>query len=143
MHTKKGILDGLTSFFFFFCLLFSAGFMHYNNSKHSIQFVPNSATFSTFSVTFLVLCHDVGARLDQEVHTGGSGALDGSHEGRGPVQGRGVYAGASLHEKFDNVHLASVGRMMERCPAELVTHIHISTVMNKCRKISWSGHFSC
>lgn len=83
------------------------------------------------SQTFLVLCINTGTRLDEEVHTGGSRALDGPHEGCASTEGWGIYGGPGLHQKFNKFHLASVSRMVEGRPEELVTHIHIRPVRNR------------
>lgn len=80
------------------------------------------------SGTFLVLCVHTGARLDEEVHTGGVRALDGPHERRGSAEGLGVHGGSGLHQKLQKFYMASVSRVMQRRPEELVAHIHVGPV---------------
>ena len=90
----------------------------------------NIDIFQIRSQTFFVLGVDTGTRLDEEVHTGGSRALDGPHEGCASTEGPGIYFGPGLHQKFNNLHLASVSRVVEGRPEELVTHIYIRPVRN-------------
>lgn len=92
--------------------------------------------------TFLVLCIYTGTRLDEGVHTGGSRALDGPHEGRASTEGPGIYGGPGLDQKFNKFHLASVSRMVERRPQELVTNSHVRPVKNRYYySVLLAGHY--
>lgn len=48
------------------------------------------------NLTFLVLCIHVGTRLDEELHTRGFSALDGSNESCTSAEARSVYSGPGL-----------------------------------------------
>ena len=88
----------------------------------------NFDIFRMFRQTFLVLRSNTGTCLDEEVHTGGSRALDGPHEGRASAERSTLYGGPRLHQKLNKFHVASLGRVVEGRPEELVTHVYICPV---------------
>lgn len=78
---------------------------------------------------------DVGACLEEGVHTGGARALNGPHEGRAPVEGRSVNSSPGLQQKFNDIHVASRRGMVERCPDKLVPLVHIRPARNRNLKV--------
>lgn len=64
--------------------------------------------------------------MNEGVHAGRPSTQDGVHEGRAAVEGQSVYGGAGLHQKCNEFHLTSKGRVVERRPQELVALSHIS-----------------
>lgn len=103
----------------------------YDPSNHHRRHRFNQIRRQMCSRTFLVLGVHAGARLDEEVHTGGVRALDGPHERRGSAEGLCVHGGPGLNQKLQKFYLASVSRVVERCPEELVAHIHIGPVRER------------
>ena len=75
--------------------------------------------------TSLVLGRDLCPRLEQEVDARGPGALDGPHEGRGPVEGGGVQGRPRLHQQPQDFLVAAVRRVVQRRPEELVHRPHV------------------
>ena len=61
----------------------------------------------------------------EELHHAFPGALDGTHDGRAPVDGLRVDLGAALQQQLHQVQLTAVARVVQTRPVEVVPQVDV------------------